>query len=178
MNGIVNRLFLMGLKKYGKGDWRNISRNFVITRTPTQVASHAQKYFIRQLSGGKDKRRASIHDITTVNLDNQTPSPDTKKHPSSDQSSILAPQSNSSPIQKLPFQWNQTSNEMVMGFSSSPCHGNMLTSSPYGMNYLQRSAMHDSYMGSQNMVFQIQSELHYPNAWCGICIWQEKVMLA
>ncbi|KAK8645528.1 hypothetical protein V6N13_119354 [Hibiscus sabdariffa] len=79
-----HKLFLMGLKKYGKGDWRNISRNFVVTRTPTQVASHAQKYFIRQLSGGKDKRRASIHDITTVNLnDMRTASPDNKggKHP-------------------------------------------------------------------------------------------------
>ncbi|CAI9780098.1 unnamed protein product [Fraxinus pennsylvanica] len=63
-----HRQFLLGLKKYGKGDWRNISRNFVTTRTPTQVASHAQKYFIRQLSGGKDKKRSSIHDITTVNL--------------------------------------------------------------------------------------------------------------
>ncbi|XP_038906337.1 transcription factor DIVARICATA-like [Benincasa hispida] len=63
-----HRKFLMGLKKYGKGDWRNISRNFVTTRTPTQVASHAQKYFIRQLNGGKDKRRSSIHDITTTHL--------------------------------------------------------------------------------------------------------------
>lgn len=62
------RQFLMGLKKYGKGDWRNISRSFVTTRTPTQVASHAQKYFIRQLTGGKDKRRSSIHDITTTHL--------------------------------------------------------------------------------------------------------------
>lgn len=63
-----HRLFLMGLAKYGKGDWRSISRNFVITRTPTQVASHAQKYFIRLNSQNKkDKRRASIHDITTVN---------------------------------------------------------------------------------------------------------------
>ncbi|KAL5818937.1 hypothetical protein ACOSQ4_022779 [Xanthoceras sorbifolium] len=42
-----HKLFLMGLEKYGKGNWRSISRNFVVTRTPAQVASHAQKYFIR-----------------------------------------------------------------------------------------------------------------------------------
>ncbi|KAA0045056.1 hypothetical protein IC582_020350 [Cucumis melo] len=80
-----HRQFLMGLKKYGKGDWRNISRNFVTTRTPTQVASHAQKYFIRQLSGGKDKRRSSIHDITTVNLpDVKSPLGDCNRPPSPD----------------------------------------------------------------------------------------------
>ncbi|KAK8946843.1 Transcription factor DIVARICATA [Platanthera zijinensis] len=61
-----HRLFLLGLEKYGKGDWRSISRNFVVTRTPTQVASHAQKFFIRLNSGNKDRRRSSIHDITTV----------------------------------------------------------------------------------------------------------------
>lgn len=37
-----------------------------MTRTPTQVASHAQKYFIRLNSINKDRRRTSIHDITTV----------------------------------------------------------------------------------------------------------------
>jgi SHAQKYF class myb-like DNA-binding protein len=67
-----HRRFLLGLLKYGKGEWRNISRNFVVSKTPTQVASHAQKYYIRQLSGGKDKRRPSIHDITTVNLSSAT----------------------------------------------------------------------------------------------------------
>lgn len=59
-------MFLLGLDKYGKGDWRSISRNFVVTRTPTQVASHAQKYFIRLNSVNKDRRRSSIHDITSV----------------------------------------------------------------------------------------------------------------
>lgn len=42
----------------------------MLTRAPAppeQVASHAQKYFIRLNSQNKkDKRRASIHDITTV----------------------------------------------------------------------------------------------------------------
>ncbi|KAI3930251.1 hypothetical protein MKW92_023927 [Papaver armeniacum] len=46
-----HKLFLLGLQKVGKGDWRGISRNFVKTRTPTQVASHAQK--------------SSLFDITT-----------------------------------------------------------------------------------------------------------------
>eukprot|EP01018_Ginkgo_biloba_P012198 Gb_05002 [translate_table: standard] len=62
-----HRLFLMGLNKYGKGDWRSISRNFVVSRTPTQVASHAQKYFLRLNSANKEKKRSSIHDITSVN---------------------------------------------------------------------------------------------------------------
>lgn len=61
-----HRLFLLGLEKYGKGDWRSISRNYVVSRTPTQVASHAQKYFIRMTSTNKDRRRSSIHDITSV----------------------------------------------------------------------------------------------------------------
>ncbi len=62
-----HRLFLLGLAKFGKGDWRSISRTFVMSRTPTQVASHAQKYFIRLNSlSKKDKRRSSIHDVVSV----------------------------------------------------------------------------------------------------------------
>ncbi|XP_008775190.2 transcription factor MYBS3-like [Phoenix dactylifera] len=58
-----HRMFLFGLQKLGKGDWRGISRNFVVTRTATQVASHAQKYFIRQTNASKRKRRSSLFDI-------------------------------------------------------------------------------------------------------------------
>ncbi|XP_047311863.1 transcription factor SRM1-like [Impatiens glandulifera] len=61
-----HRLFLVGLQKYGKGDWRSISRNVVVTRTPTQVASHAQKYYLRQNSVRKERKRSSIHDITST----------------------------------------------------------------------------------------------------------------
>ncbi|KAH9297133.1 hypothetical protein KI387_028815, partial [Taxus chinensis] len=58
-----HRLFLDGLGKLGKGDWRGISTSFVIARTPTQVSSHAQKYFLRQSSLHKRKRRSSLFDM-------------------------------------------------------------------------------------------------------------------
>ncbi|KAI3507658.1 hypothetical protein L1887_22647 [Cichorium endivia] len=151
-----HKLFLLGLKKYGKGDWRNISRNFVVTRTPTQVASHAQKYFIRQLSGGKDKRRASIHDITTVNLnDNQIPSPEYKRTASPEQ---------------CKFQWNQPNSEnTAMAFNQT--HGNLFMSPRYGGNSFGGvsggggggGGVHESYGAPQNMVFQMQPTMHYPH---------------
>ncbi|GAV74474.1 Myb_DNA-binding domain-containing protein [Cephalotus follicularis] len=167
-----HKLFLMGLKKYGKGDWRNISRNFVITRTPTQVASHAQKYFIRQLSGGKDKRRASIHDITTVNLaDTRTNSLDNKR-PSSPEQSLVHPQHqpNSAAMPRAPLQWNQPQSEARMAFNST--NANMLASSPYGINWyglkmqgqnLHGGAICESYIGPQSIDFQVQSAQHYPH---------------
>nr|AYC76747.1 divaricata [Streptocarpus ionanthus] len=158
-----HKFFLMGLKKYGKGDWRNISRNFVITRTPTQVASHAQKYFIRQLSGGKDKRRASIHDITTVNLcENQTlPPPDNKKMPLTEQ-----PNSASPPLHELPFQWNQTNHDTIGGFSPGgirPCDAASYGLKALGQNLSRSATAYESYLGSQNLIFQMQSGLRYPN---------------
>lgn len=66
-----HKLFLLGLQKVGKGDWRGISRNYVKTRTPTQVASHAQKYFLRRSNLNRRRRRSSLFDITT---DTVTPS--------------------------------------------------------------------------------------------------------
>ncbi|XP_010468102.1 PREDICTED: transcription factor DIVARICATA-like [Camelina sativa] len=58
------RLFLEGLEKFGKGDWKNISRECVKSKNPMQVASHAQKYYIRQNSDRKKGKRSSIHDMT------------------------------------------------------------------------------------------------------------------
>ncbi|OVA10032.1 SANT/Myb domain [Macleaya cordata] len=71
-----HKLFLIGLQRYGKGDWRSISRNAVVSRTPTQVASHAQKYYLRLNSMKKEKtKRSSIHDITTVDTCSVSPPP-------------------------------------------------------------------------------------------------------
>ncbi|TYJ42483.1 hypothetical protein E1A91_A03G092900v1 [Gossypium mustelinum] len=60
-----HKLFLLGLQKVGKGNWRRISLYFVKTRTPTQVASHAQKYFLRQSNiNRRRRRRSSLFDMT------------------------------------------------------------------------------------------------------------------
>ncbi|CAH8362044.1 unnamed protein product [Eruca vesicaria subsp. sativa] len=72
-----HRMFLVGLKRLGKGDWRGISTLYVTTRTPTQVASHAQKYFLRLNGNDKRKRRASLFDISLEDQkDKEKNSPD------------------------------------------------------------------------------------------------------
>ncbi|GFP85791.1 transcription factor divaricata [Phtheirospermum japonicum] len=48
--------FLLSLQKFGKGDLAWYIQKLCHSRTPTQVASHAQKYFIRQSNAiGKKK---------------------------------------------------------------------------------------------------------------------------
>ncbi|KAL4387736.1 hypothetical protein GQ457_09G030290 [Hibiscus cannabinus] len=115
-----HRRFLMGLVKYGKGDWRNISRNFVVSKTPTQVASHAQKYYQRQHSGGKDKRRPSIHDITVLNLANTAAFSNDRKPPSVHQSDVLALQQKLAIMSRAAgLNWNQTNDGSAMSFGSA-----------------------------------------------------------
>lgn len=55
----------MAMGVWRQGDWRGISRHYVLSRNPTQVASHAQKYFIRQSNLNKRKRRSSLFDIVS-----------------------------------------------------------------------------------------------------------------
>ncbi|KAM7526446.1 hypothetical protein LguiA_016348 [Lonicera macranthoides] len=166
-----HRQFLLGLKKYGKGDWRNISRNYVTTRTPTQVASHAQKYYIRQLSGGKDKRRSSIHDITTVNLvDSKSPLPDNNKPTSLDHSTAVIQQqtqlqqhSNMSGMVKALYDWGGPNQGSTMAFDL--LNSSLMMSSPrgtpsYGMKMqehnLRRGNLQGLDNGPYNTIFQMQ----------------------
>ncbi|XP_066167317.1 uncharacterized protein [Oryza sativa Japonica Group] len=58
-----HRQFLRGLRVYGRGEWKSISMNFVRSKTPVQVSSHAQKYFRRVESAAADKQRYSINDV-------------------------------------------------------------------------------------------------------------------
>ncbi|TKY53543.1 Transcription factor DIVARICATA [Spatholobus suberectus] len=63
-----HRDFLSGLKHLGKGNWKEISRIHVRTKTPTQVASHAQKYFLRMGAYDTRKRRRSLFDMSLIRI--------------------------------------------------------------------------------------------------------------
>ncbi|KAK7279275.1 hypothetical protein RJT34_24322 [Clitoria ternatea] len=84
-------LFLLGVDNRGKGDWKGISRFYVKSKTPTQVASHAQKYYIRQetTAANKRRKRKSIHDITLESEGLVFPNNEQVVTPSSSSSSQL-----------------------------------------------------------------------------------------
>ncbi|KAL7240928.1 hypothetical protein ACSBR2_006549 [Camellia fascicularis] len=111
-----HRLFLLGLQKVGKGDWRGISRNFVKTRTPTQVASHAQKYFLRRSNHNRRRRRSNLNlNHTPVVVD---PLPLTLKlstSPSSSSSDQKSPSSrHSSAFQAMSGGFNGSSGDSII----------------------------------------------------------------
>ncbi|GFZ12072.1 homeodomain-like superfamily protein [Actinidia rufa] len=109
-----HKLLLLGLQKVGKGDWRGISKNFVKTRKPTQVASHAQKYFLRRNNVNRHHRRSSLFDITTesitaIPMEEETVHQETKTQP-------LLP-----PTQLLPLESTNISGSQVLPFQVSVC---------------------------------------------------------
>jgi len=94
-----HKMFLLGLQRVGKGDWRRISKNFVKTRTPTQVASHAQKYFLRRSNHNRRRRRSSLFDITTDTfMDSVMEEDEIQKETISTYQPPQSPVSSSSPV--------------------------------------------------------------------------------
>lgn len=93
-------LFLKGLKQHGKGAWKEISQ-IVGTRTPTQIQSHAQKYFLRQKQRIKNKR--SIHDITLDALSNENKKIEEKNanDSSEEESKVAIKESSKSPSSNI-----------------------------------------------------------------------------
>ncbi|XVF54215.1 hypothetical protein PTKIN_Ptkin05aG0162500 [Pterospermum kingtungense] len=104
-----HKLFLLGLQKVGKGDWRGISRNFVKTRTPTQVASHAQKYFLRRTNLNRRRRRSSLFDITT---DTVAANPMEEEQVHQQQNVTPAPEING--FRMIPAAFPMTGNQVVV----------------------------------------------------------------
>ncbi|XP_014491845.1 uncharacterized protein LOC106754347 [Vigna radiata var. radiata] len=59
-----HRLFLLGLIACGEGHWKDISELYIVSKSPSQVASYAQKYKIHQNASTKNKKRKSIHEVS------------------------------------------------------------------------------------------------------------------
>uniref|UniRef100_A0A7N0TGW1 Uncharacterized protein n=1 Tax=Kalanchoe fedtschenkoi TaxID=63787 RepID=A0A7N0TGW1_KALFE len=147
-----HRRFLMGLLKHGRGDWRSISRNFVGSKTPTQVASHAQKYFLRLNSGMRDKRRPSIHDITTTNITNPPPSDDFRVA-AFDQFLMLPPPDKEA-SDNVVLDWNQHQNASAAALE--PDNGNLFVP-PAPYENLYATAYHGLQVRPHNPMFEVQS---------------------
>lgn len=141
------------------------------TRTPTQVASHAQKYFIRQLTGGKDKRRSSIHDITMVNLPETKSSSDSNIPSSPDHSVkvVANPQQNQKltsmikqeydlelPYEGMPMVFNSANGNMFVG----PLHGISSYGSKPQEHNLPRGTLHGCQFAPYDTVLQMQTMQH------------------
>ncbi|XP_039133282.1 uncharacterized protein LOC120270347 [Dioscorea cayenensis subsp. rotundata] len=53
------------MERLGKGYWKGISKNFVRTRIASQIASHAQKYFLSH-NNPKKKCRTNLFDAPAI----------------------------------------------------------------------------------------------------------------
>ncbi|BAS78861.1 transcription factor SRM1 [Oryza sativa Japonica Group] len=66
--------FLHGISTYGKGNWKALASEFVKTKSSTQIASHYQKFCIREEKRRLSKcKRASIHDIVSPTTTTSAP---------------------------------------------------------------------------------------------------------
>ncbi|KAG2294626.1 hypothetical protein Bca52824_041295 [Brassica carinata] len=99
-----HRLFLVGLRK-----------NYVMSRTPTQVASHAQKYFIRHTCSSRRKRRSSLFDMVTDSSPTQE-----------DTSSPSKELKNKTYLPSLELSLNNTTESEVVTATAPPPQGELV----------------------------------------------------
>ncbi|KAI3778082.1 hypothetical protein L2E82_07095 [Cichorium intybus] len=111
-----HKQFLIGLDKLGKGNWRGISREYVKTRTPTQVASHAQKYYIRMKAREKGKRKTSLFDMSNelIGYGNRS----TERKSNNPKCSTMAPFGTTSGLNPFYNSWIQRTSQAL--FASQP----------------------------------------------------------
>uniref|UniRef100_A0A1J3JRL4 Transcription factor MYB1R1 n=1 Tax=Noccaea caerulescens TaxID=107243 RepID=A0A1J3JRL4_NOCCA len=149
-----HKRFLLGLQKVGKGDWKGISKNFVKSRTPTQVASHAQKYFLRRTNLNRRRRRSSLFDITTETV-TEMPMEQDQVHHAQDNSSLpetnIRPQqtfhSSSEIVHVVPvtFQANPAFNLNTDAAIPAPISLNLSLSSSFNLNEQSSNSRHSAF---------------------------------
>eukprot|EP00252_Welwitschia_mirabilis_P023228 TRINITY_DN6529_c0_g1_i2.p1 TRINITY_DN6529_c0_g1~~TRINITY_DN6529_c0_g1_i2.p1 ORF type:complete len:383 (+),score=63.90 TRINITY_DN6529_c0_g1_i2:232-1380(+) len=135
-----HRMFLVGLQKLGKGDWRGIARNFVITRTPTQVASHAQKYFIRQSNMTRRKRRSSLFDIVPEPDSDAMAAAGAEEHPKASSVDSVAENSAKAPVSSLGVPENQ----LLSAVHTSCEVSNNMSTQPNVMNSMYQGTVNET----------------------------------
>ncbi|KAL3337260.1 hypothetical protein AABB24_029761 [Solanum stoloniferum] len=150
------RAFLIGLDKLGKGNWTRIAKEFVPSRTPTQVASHAQKYFDRQKENRALKRnKSSVFDI---NLDqeysNTCPELVSKRALKKKGKQVL---NEESPISPMPISYRLPPNVSFNG-SYAYCYVprnnyqfNFVSSSTNAIPVVHRASSQSSYVSVDNL---------------------------
>lgn len=117
-----HRAFLKGLQSLGKGNWRGISRNFVRTRTPTQVASHAQKFYLRASSGTKRRSRFSDSIQQTAAIVASKPPSSSASPSSSGSGANMAPRTPQPPPAAAPMMMNPAAAHMLFAYPAGAMH--------------------------------------------------------
>ncbi|KAK4708335.1 hypothetical protein R3W88_029260 [Solanum pinnatisectum] len=103
------RAFLKGLDFHGKGNWTNIAKDFVPSRTSTQVASHAQKYFLRLLDANsnerKKRKKSSVFDLHIEKTEHLEKTEDTRNQESHNVPSFVPNYMMKSVPTVMPLTW-------------------------------------------------------------------------
>eukprot|EP00191_Tetraselmis_sp_GSL018_P019709 CAMPEP_0177591496 /NCGR_PEP_ID=MMETSP0419_2-20121207/8029_1 /TAXON_ID=582737 /ORGANISM="Tetraselmis sp., Strain GSL018" /LENGTH=347 /DNA_ID=CAMNT_0019082243 /DNA_START=109 /DNA_END=1152 /DNA_ORIENTATION=- len=144
--------FLAGLKKLGKGNWRGISRYYVQSRTPTQVASHAQKHFMRLNGVTKRKSRFSVLEQVAVSqgLLNANASLPASATPSQPETLTTLQEQQRSASSSMPFSGPYTSTvQMPTFYGALPVFPAFLAGQPVALVHTPAGLMNAAHIVPQ-----------------------------